>query len=185
MGLISYYRAFIPEFSTITSPLTDLSRKGSPEKTVWTPERQTAFQRIQTLLNEEAILIIPNINHEFVVRTDASDYRIGAVLLQERQGVLMPCRYASRKLLPRETSYSAIEREALAIVFAVSQFYKFIALKHFTLQTDHKPLLFLKKGRAKNSRLMRWALALQELSFSLSAIPGNENCHADALSRLC
>ena len=185
MGLISYYRAFIPEFSTITSPLTALLRKGSPEKTVWTPECQTALQRIQTLLSEDPILVIPDIYHEFVVRTDASDYGIGAVLLQERQGVLMPCRYAGRKLLPRETSYSAIEREALAIVFAVSQFYKFIALKQFTLQTDHKPLPFLKKGRAKNSRLMRWAIALQELSFSLSAIPGNENCHADALSRLC
>ena len=120
MGLISYYRAFIPEFSSITSPLTDLLRKGSPEKTVWTPECQTALQRIQTLLSEDPILIIPDINHEFVVRTDASDYGIGAVLLQERQGVLMPCRYASRKLLPRETSYSAIEKEALAIVFAVS-----------------------------------------------------------------
>ena len=116
--------------------MTDLLRKGSPEKTVWTPECQTALQRIQTLLSEDPILIIsedpiliiPDINHEFVVRTDASDYGIGAVLLQERQGVLMPCRYASRMLLPSETSYSAIEREALAIVFAVSQFYKFIAL---------------------------------------------------------
>ena len=124
-------------------------REGSPEKTVWTPECETALQRIQTPLSEDPILIIPDINHEFVVRTGASDYGIGAVLLQECQGVLMPCRYASRKLLPRGTSYSSIEREALAIVFDVSQFYKFIALKHFTLQTDHKTLLFLKKAGLK------------------------------------
>ena len=185
MGLISYYRAFIPEFSAITSPLTDLLRKGSPEKVVWTPDCESALLSIQKLLTEDPVLIIPNLHDEFIVRTDASDYGIGAVLLQDRQGVLMPCRFASRKLLPRETNYSAIERECLAIVFAVNQFYKYLALKHFVLQTDHKPLLFLKRDRAKNSRLMRWALALQEFSFTLSAIPGRENCHADALSRLC
>ena len=100
--------------------MTDLLRKGSPEKTVWTPQCKTVLQRIQTLLSGDPILIIPDINHEFVVRTDASGYGIGTVLLQERQWVLLPCRYASRKLLPRETSCSAIEREALAIVFAVS-----------------------------------------------------------------
>ena len=127
MGFISYYRAFIPEFSTITSPLTDLLRKGSPEKTVWTPECQTALQRIQTLLCEDPILIIPDIYHEFVVRTDVFNYGIGAVLSQERQGVLMPCLYAS---------HSAIEREALAIVFALSQFYKFIALKHLSYPSN-------------------------------------------------
>ena len=97
----------------------------------------------------------------------------------------MPCRYASRKLLPREARYSAIERECLAIVFAVTHFYKFLAFRPFLLQTDHKPLLFLKTGRAKNSRLMRWALALQEFSFSISSLPGDENVQADALSRLC
>ncbi|GFR89433.1 retrovirus-related Pol polyprotein from transposon 17.6 [Elysia marginata] len=155
MGLISYYRAFIPKFSSITSPLTDLLRKGNPEKIIWTSECEKSLQHIQKILTEDPILIIPNLNDQLIVRTDASDYGIGAVLLQERHGVLIPCRFASRKLLPREKNYSAIEREALSIVFAVSQFYKFIGLKHFVLQNDHKPLLFLKKGRARNSRLMR------------------------------
>ncbi|GFR96677.1 retrovirus-related Pol polyprotein from transposon 17.6 [Elysia marginata] len=185
MDLVSYYRSFISDFSSLTAPLTDLLRKGSHEKVVWPDECERALQHIQNILSNDPVLIIPDLNAQFIVRTDASDYGIGAVLLQERNRVLMSCRFASRKLLPRETKYSAIERECLAIVFAVSQFYKYIALKHFVLQTDHRPLLFLKKGRAKNSRLMRWALALQEFSFTLSAIPGMVNCHADALSRLC
>ncbi|GFO32571.1 retrovirus-related pol polyprotein from transposon 17.6 [Plakobranchus ocellatus] len=121
----------------------------------------------------------------FIVRSDASDFAVGAVLLQDRDGTLMPCRYASRKLLPRECKYSAIEREALALVFAVTQFQRYLIFKHFVLQTDHKPLAYLRTGSPKNARLMRWALALQEFSFHVVHIPGSENVHADVLSRLC
>ncbi|GFO06028.1 Xaa-pro dipeptidase [Plakobranchus ocellatus] len=121
----------------------------------------------------------------FVVRSDASDFGIGAVLLQDRDGTLMPCRYASRKLLPREGRYSAIEREALALVLAVTQFQRYLAFDHFILQTDHKPLPYLRAGSPKNARLMRWALALQEFSFQVVHIPRSENVHGDVLSRLC
>ncbi|GFR84441.1 retrovirus-related Pol polyprotein from transposon 17.6 [Elysia marginata] len=185
MGLFSYYRSFVPDFAALSCPLTDLLRKGSPDRIVWSDECERSFSRIKTLLASDPILIIPDLHAEFILRTDASDYGLGAVLLQERHGTLMPCRYASRKLSPREVRYSAIERECLAIVFAVTNFYKFLAFKPFHLETDHKPLLFLKSGKAKNSRLMCWALALQEFAFSISALPGEQNVHADALSRLC
>ncbi|GFO47906.1 reverse transcriptase [Plakobranchus ocellatus] len=107
------------------------------------------------------------------------------VFLQDREGILMLCRYASRKLLSRERRYSAIEREALALVFAVTEFQRYLIFKHFLLQTDHKPLSYLRTGSPKNARLMRWALALQEFSFQVVHIPGSENVHADVLSRLC
>ena len=185
LGLVSYYRAFIPNFSMITKPMTDLLRKGSPDKIRWNSDCQSAFEKLLKSLSSDPILIIPDLEAQFIVRTDASDYGIGAVLLQQRDGVLKPCRYASRKLLPRESRYSTIERECLAIVFALSHFYKYLAMRQFVIQTDHKPLLFLKTRQAKNARLMRWALALQEYTFSIQAIPGKENCHADVLSRLC
>ncbi|GFO16616.1 retrovirus-related pol polyprotein from transposon 17.6 [Plakobranchus ocellatus] len=104
---------------------------------------------------------------------------------KDRDGTLMPCRYASQKLLPRECRYSAIERETLALVFAVTQFQRYLIFKHFVLQTDHKPLAYLRTGSPKNARLMRCALALQEFSFQVVHIPGSENVHADVLSRLC
>ncbi|GFO28337.1 Pol polyprotein [Plakobranchus ocellatus] len=115
----------------------------------------------------------------FVVRSDAPDLDIGAVLLQDRGGTLMPCQYASRKLFPREGRYSAIEREALALIFAVTQFRRHLAFNHFILQTDHKSLSYLRAGSLKNARLMRWALALQEFSFQVVHIAGFENVHAD------
>ncbi|GFO45936.1 retrovirus-related pol polyprotein from transposon 17.6 [Plakobranchus ocellatus] len=121
----------------------------------------------------------------FVVRSDALDFGIGAVLLQDRDGILMPCRYTSRKLLSRESRYSAIEREALALILAITQFQRYLTFKHFILQTDHKPLSYLREGSPKNARLMRWALALQKFSFQVVHIPGSENVHADVLSRLC
>ncbi|GFO39950.1 transposon tf2-11 polyprotein [Plakobranchus ocellatus] len=107
-----------------TAPLTNLLRKGSPEKVSWSQSCQQSFDTIKDLLSSDPILIIPDINEQFVVRSDASDTGLGAVLLQERNQHLMPCRYASRRLSPRECNYSVIEHECLAIIFAVRQFSK-------------------------------------------------------------
>ncbi|GFO28894.1 reverse transcriptase [Plakobranchus ocellatus] len=121
----------------------------------------------------------------FNVTSGASDFGTGAVLLQDRDGTLMPCRYASRKHLSREGRYSAIEREALALVFAVTQFERYLAFNHIIFQTDHKPLSYLRASSPKNVRLMRWALALREFSFQVVHMPGSQNVHTDVLSRLC
>ncbi|GFO14811.1 reverse transcriptase [Plakobranchus ocellatus] len=185
LGLVNYYRHFIADFASISAPLSDLLRKGTPEKVQWTPRYDQSLAEIKRLFSSPPILIIPDMQETFIVRSDASDFGVGAVLLQDRNGTLMPCRYASRKLLPRECKYSAIEREALALVFAVTQFQRYLIFKHFVLQTDHKPLAYLRTGSPKNARLMRWALALQEFSFQFVHIPGSENVHADVLSRLC
>ncbi|GFN88441.1 reverse transcriptase [Plakobranchus ocellatus] len=158
LGLVNYYRHFIANFASISAPLSDLLRKGTPEKVQWTPRCDQSLAEIKRLFSSPPILIIPDMQETFVVNT--SDFGIGAVLLQDREGILMPCRYASRKLLSRQSRYSAIEREALALVFAVTQFKRYLIFKHFILQTDHKPLSYLRAGSPKNARLMRWALAL-------------------------
>ncbi|GFO40671.1 reverse transcriptase [Plakobranchus ocellatus] len=185
LGLVNYYRHFIANFASISAPLSDLLSKGTPEKVQWTPRYDQSLAEIKRLFSSPPILIIPDMQETFIVRSDASDFGIGAVLLQDREGILMPCRYASRKLLSRERRYSAIERDALALAFAVTQFQRYLVFKHFILQTDHKPLSYLRKGSPKNVRLMRWALALQEFSFQVVHIPGSENVHADVLPRLC
>ncbi|GFN79599.1 Pol polyprotein [Plakobranchus ocellatus] len=185
LGFVNYYRHFITNFASISAPLSDLLPIETLEKVQWTPRCDQSLAEIKKLFLSPPILIIPDMQETFIVRSDASDFGIGAVLLQDHEGILMPCHYASRKLLLRETRYSAIEREALALVFTVTQFQRYLIFKHFILQTDHKRLSYLRTGSPKNARLMRWALALQEFSFQVVHIPGSENIHADVLSRLC
>ena len=122
-------------------------------------------------------------NETFTLRTDASDTGVGAVLLQELDNELFPVSFASKKLLPRETKYFTIERECLALVWAVNKFYVYLYGKPFILEVDHYPLTYMNYAKHKNSRIMRWALCLQEFRFIIKAVKGKENYGADYLSR--
>ena len=99
-------------------------------------------------------------------------------------GELHPVFYASRKLNSAERNYSIAERECLAVVWAVKKFEPYLYGVHFTLETDHKPLQYLDRVKTENSRLMRWALQLQQYSFTTKVIRGKDNVGADLLSRM-
>ena len=99
-----------------------------------------------------------------------------AVLLQEdRVGEKRPIAFASRKLQPRETRYSTIEKECLAIIWGTAKFQENLYGTAFILETDHRPLQYLRQTKFQNGRLMRWALALQPYRFLLRAIRGRDN----------
>ena len=117
------------------------------------------------------------------MRTDASDSGIGAVLLQEHGEYKRPVSYASKKLLDREKRYSVIEKECYAIVWAVKKIHCYLYGKELTLETDHKPLIYLNTAKVANARLMRWALALQSYKFREEGIKGKDNVGADFLSK--
>ncbi|XP_076454791.1 uncharacterized protein LOC143289631 [Babylonia areolata] len=119
LGLVGYYRKFIPNFSAIAFPLTNLTRKGAPNNVVWTPECDRAFKTLKGRLVSRPVLQLPDLSCQFVLRTDASDHGLGAVLLQEKEGVLHPVAFASRKLSGTESHYSTIE-ECLAVVWATN-----------------------------------------------------------------
>ena len=85
---------------------------------------------------------LPDFEKQFILRTDAYNSGIGAILLQEESGVKHPVAFASRKLLTRESHYSTIEKECLAIVWAIQKFQNFLYGKEFILETDHQPLLW-------------------------------------------
>jgi len=129
------------------------------------------------------VLCLPDMTKVFYLRTDASNTGVGAVLLQETNNCKMPIAYASRKLLDREVNYATIERECLAIVWAIDKFRVYLYGKEFILQTDQKPLSYLFSMKNSNGRLMRWALALQCYSFSIEYIRDKDNVGADLLSR--
>ena len=135
-------------------------------------------------LISEPILQVHDMSKPFVVQSDASNKALGAVLLQEHEGSLLPCFYASRRLLDREMNYAIIEKETLGIVFALNKFSKYLLMRPFYIQTDHKPLSFLNKNKSRSARLTRWALSIQQYSFTVQHIRGVNNVVSDALSRI-
>ncbi len=119
LGLVGYYRRFIPNYSDFTSPLTNLTKKEVPDPVQWTERCQQAFFQVKAALCGGPLLHSPDFSLPFLLHTDASDRGLGAVLTQEIGGEEHPVLYISRKLSKRETMYSTFEKECLAIRWAV------------------------------------------------------------------
>ena len=183
LGMVSFYRMFIPSASELSASLSDLLWKNTPEPIHWTKELSDKFDKLKQALCSEPVLKLPDPNLTFILRTDASNTSLGAVLLQFLDNCPFPVAYASRKLLDRERKYSTIERVFLAIVFGIKRFEYYLLGKEFILEVDHKPLAYLNKAKATNDRLVRWSLNLQPFKFRLVHIAGEENVGADFLSR--
>jgi len=183
LGLVSFYRKFVPNLATISAPLTDMLKKNCREPLVFSSEQIESFNSVKRSLTKDPVLRIPDLNSCFVLRTDASNVGVGAVLLQYFDNEPFPISYASRKLSDTEKRYSVIERECLAIMFGISKFKQYLIGKEFILEVDHRPLVYLNKFKGSNDRLMRWALSLQSYKFRIVYIRGAENVGADCLSR--
>ncbi|XP_078241009.1 uncharacterized protein LOC144586545 [Pogona vitticeps] len=184
LGLVGYYRKFIPRFSEIATPLTDLTRKKTDDRIPWTSDCEEAFQRLKEALINYPVLRAPDFDREFIIYTDASNSGVGAVLCQEDEnGDQHPVSYLSRKLQKGERHLATVEKECLAIVDAIQKAKPYIWGRHFILCTDHSPLQWLKTMKTHNSKLMRWALNLQDYDFEVKVVRGSVNCVADALSR--
>ena len=177
IGLASYYRRYVKGFADIATPLHQLTEKTS--QFLWTESCQAAFEMLKKSLTQAPVLCYPSFDKTFILQTDASAVGIGAVLEQEGQVVA----YASRSLTLPERQYSVIERECLAVVFAVKQFRHYLLGQPFVLYTDHLPLQWL-SAQKMEGRLCRWALALQEFDFEIKYRRGSTNTNADALSRI-
>lgn len=183
LGMISFYRIFIPNAASHTSSLTNLLRAGAREPLCWSEAALADFRSLKQCLAREPVLKLPDCSLTFVLRTDASGIGLGCVLFQYHDGVPFPIAYASRKLLDRERNYSTVEREYLAIVYGVTKFQFYLRGKEFILEVDHMPLVYLNKMKGSDSRLMRWALALQPYRFRIIHIRGCDNLGSDLLSR--
>ncbi|XP_063788599.1 uncharacterized protein LOC134943977 [Pseudophryne corroboree] len=184
LGIAGYYRRFVPDFSSVAKPLTDLTKKKLPKIVDWTTACELAFQSLKTALVQAPVLMAPDYSKNFVVQTDASQYGLGAVLSQEGpDGQEHPVAYLSRKLLPREVGYATIEKECLAIVWAVKKLQPYLYGRHFTVVTDHNPLRWLQHTTGENGRLLRWSLALQVYDFHIIHKQGKAHSNADGLSR--
>jgi hypothetical protein len=182
LGLIGYYRKFLTSFSDAAVSLVELTKKGRPDKIFWTTEREEAFCRLKQLIVHAPVLRVVDQSKVYILQTDASDLGLGAVLSQIQDGEEHPIAFASRKLSPTEKKYSIVEKECLAIVWALKNFHQYLFGVQF-IETDYQPLRWLQQMRDANNRLTRWALAIQPYHFEMQHRPGCENGNADSLAR--
>ena len=184
LGMAGFYRKFVPNFATVTAPLTELLRKGV--KWRWSAECQAALEAVKAILVSKPVLVAPDFARPFCLAVDASEVGVGGVLLQAGDDNLeRPVAYFSKKLNPHQKKYSTIEKEALALVLAVHHFEVYISgvAGDVVVYSDHNPLSFLARFQQSNARVFRWSLSLQPYSLSIRHVSGKDNVIADALSR--
>lgn len=182
LGIAGWYRRFIENFSSVVFPITETL--SSKKKFSWTPDAHRAFEQIKTLLSSSPVLINPDFSKKFYLHCDASDYGIGAVLVQmDEEGNERPVAFMSRKLNSAQRNYSVTERECLAAVEAIQKFRCYLELQEFEVITDHSSLVWLMRQPNLSGRLARWVLKLQAFKFTVSHRKGRDNVVPDALSR--
>jgi hypothetical protein len=113
LGLASYYRRFIPNFSKISMPNTELLKKGN--KYVWSKDCDEAFKTLKKLLTTSSVLVQPDIDKSFNVYCDASGTDLGCVLMQEGRVIS----YSSRQLRCHKENYPTHDLELAAVVMAL------------------------------------------------------------------
>ena len=182
LGLSSYYRRFIPGFAKISKPL--VLKTSEKVKFEWTDTMQDAFECLKTKLTTAPVLAYPDYKKPFVVCTDASSKAVGAVLSQlDDNGREHPVHYASRVLSGTEVKYSAFEREALAVIFALKKFRHYLLSMRFKLYTDHQALKYVFNMKDPHGRIARWFSLLAEYDFEICYRSGNQNPSVDFISR--
>ncbi|OIR56572.1 MAG: uncharacterized protein A8A55_2680, partial [Amphiamblys sp. WSBS2006] len=184
LGMINYYRDYIPGIAQIAGPLYELLQKHTRFK--WEPKHDDAFVKLKQALEKNCTLLIPNFEKPFVVYTDASIDGLGGMLAQlDDSGQERIVRTVSRTLAPAERNYGITELECLSVIWTLDKFRYYLVGREFRVITDHKALQWLDQHKDSNSKLMRWALQLQEFGdFEIQYRAGEDHGNADGLSRL-
>ncbi|KAL4123256.1 hypothetical protein QTP88_015463 [Uroleucon formosanum] len=182
IGLASYFRRFIPNFSLIAKLLYNLLKKDV--QFVFGNAEQCAFDTLKNQLSEAPLLSIYSVFVETELHCDASSYGYGSVLLQRQAtGKLHPVFYFSQRTTQAESRYHSFELECLAVVYSIKRFHVYLAGIHFKVITDCNSFRLTLDKQNINPRISRWALFLQNYDFEISHRPGTKMGHVDALSR--
>ena len=184
MGIVSYYRNFVPHLATIAEPLTRLTRKRI--RIEWGYEAQEAMEALKrAILNAQTLSVWDN-SLPTRVSTDASDVGMGAIIEQKHETGWKITSSWSRKLTLCQQRYSTTDREWLTAVECITRVWRHWLLgKEFELRTDHAALreILTKKGEDFTYRQLRWYERLEPYTFTVKYIKGKENVVPDALSR--
>lgn len=181
LGVASWYRRFVKNFSQIAAPLNKLLKKKS--RWQWNQEQEQAFDTLKNCLTQAPVLTCPDFTRPFILQTDASDRGIGVALIQNHSDGDHVIAYGSRTLTATEKKYSVTEKECAAIVWGIEKMRPYLEGYHFTVVTDHQSLKWLHSMKSPSGRIARWAMYLQQFSFDIKYRKGVLNKIADALSR--
>ncbi|GFS82284.1 retrovirus-related Pol polyprotein from transposon 297 [Nephila pilipes] len=184
LGFCNYYREYIPKYSELVYPLTELTKKRVSDKIPWTDKHEEVFKKLKGTLADAPSLYTPVMNRPYIIHSDASSVGIAACLSQKLDEKTYSISYASQKLTKAQQAWPTIEREAFAIVWSLKKFESWVFGTEIEFYTDHNPLPFLTKSAPQSSRLQRWAFSLQRFNLTLKHCAGAKMPHADALSRL-
>ncbi|BAE56502.1 unnamed protein product [Aspergillus oryzae RIB40] len=184
IGLLNYYRKFIDRYAHRLAPLFDLLKKSKQWE--WTNEHQSAFDKAKEAITTAPILAQHDPAKQTIIETDASDYAIGARMVQAGpDGKLRPIAFESRKLVQAELNYDIHDKELLAIVSAFKKWRVYLegAQHQIIVKSDHKNLTYFTTTKELTRRQARWAETLSQYDFRIEHCKGSENGQADALSR--
>jgi len=150
---------------------------GVNSKFEWGTKQQNAFDEMKRLIAKETLLTFPDFNEVFHIYTDASDFQLGAVIMQNNK----PIAFYSRKMDKAQRRYTTGEQELLSIVETLKEFKNILLGQKLIVHTDHKNILY---GKLSNDRITRWRLLLEEYGPEYVHVRGVDNVVADALSRM-
>ena len=189
LGLVNFYRRFLPEAARVLLPLTD-ALKGSKqpsEQLEWTSEMESSFQAAKESLMQATWLAHPHPRARLALHVDASATHVGAALHQMEPGgrAWRPLGFFSRKLDAAQLKWSAFDRELLACVSSIRHFRYILEGRKFTIFTDHKPLLgaLSRTTDPWTARQCRHLAYVAEFTSDVQHVAGVENVVADAMSR--
>ncbi|CAD7001655.1 unnamed protein product [Ceratitis capitata] len=183
LGLCSYFRRFIKDFSTIAKPLHDLTKKDRKFK--FGEIELESFNSLKVKLINSPLLAIYDPSDETELHCDASALGFGAILLQRKKDKkLHPVFYFSKRTTDAESKYHSFELETLAIIYALKRFRIYLQGKKFKIVTDCNSLTLTLNKKDMNPRIARWALELQNYDYELEHRAGKRMQHVDALSRV-
>ena len=182
LGLVGYYRKFIPRFADISRILTKLTRKDQEFK--WTPECDKCFHMLKDYLQEALILRYPDPAASYTLYTDASKYAYSGVLTQQQDDTDHPVTYVSGLFRGSQLNWAALTKEAYAIYMSVKKLSFYLDSARITVHSDHLPLKRFLEKNTLNAKVNNWAVELESQKIDFVFIQGTKNVLADTLSRL-
>ena len=182
LGLCGYFRDFIPCMSTRTQALRSLLKKGVQFQ--WTEETAREFQDLkQAITGPDVMLFHPDWNAQFELHVDASKLGCGAMLAQEKDGMLCPVRFASRAFTPAELRWTTMHQELFAVKWGLEQFRSYILGQRVKVVTDHANLKWLTTIAPQQAKVARWCMSMAEFDFFIEHRKGETNVVPDVPSR--